>query len=369
MGLKSVNWKRFPRKCPILSTLFLSAAIQLTPQIASQPSEDFLRDNDFPEALSESFNTEAIRVYGRWNPLSTLHFVGRPVGVLVNNYPDEWGDAALETALAPVQMVFAAIMGVLQYVPPYTGADAYAVPNKAGTCYIRPPSKKVDLKYLLSRFSDMKQIRNQEALAVNADVEKIANAFRTMTMAHEMRHCEQPRNVPVENMTESDADLAALRVLLDSGYEKGVVEEAYKLRLAARLIGGRNDAESHDTGMNIMLGHTVALSSFKILAAQRTLTYLVEAGVKANKFPDDMSKDEKHLQMIMRLSRSDVLNQFGSEVDKYASAYIQAYLYLNRVANDSLIEYPGYFSELNINYTSITGGPDGPDFQGFDVRF
>lgn len=372
MGLKLKKWTRFPRKHPIKTSIaapfVLSASIQLTPQIASDPSEEYLHDSEYPQALSEHFNTDNIRVYDRWSPLSSLHTVGRPVGKLVNNYPDDWGDAALETVFAPLEMLLLSLYSLGGYVLS-SDVDAYAVPDHDGTCFVRPPAKNVDLKDALSSLAQMSRIEEADTLTLEGDEGQIEDVFRTIIMAHEMQHCEQPAYALVEHMRESDADIVALQLLSQAGYTNEVIEEASKLYLAARLLGGLGGSENHDTGMNIISGHTVTLPSYKIRAAQRILNDLTEMGVSTNDFPDDMSDDEKYLHMIMRLNHSGVLNEFEPEVSEYARIYTQAYFYMNKVTNEALLDEPDYFSVLNIDFISFATGIYDRDFQGLDPVF
>lgn len=345
-----MNFKKIPGKFPIITTLFLSAAMQLTPQLASKNSDDYLNDNDYPEALADNFETDKIRVYGRYNPLSTLHFTGRPLALHLNDLPDDNMELLTDSVMVPLHMLLSGFTGIKAFLPPYTAADAYAVPDENGTCFIRPPSSDTSLSDVLSVLSDISEIGDSETFNLKNDLDVIEDAFRTMIMAHEMRHCSHDLGETVSNLNESDADIVALRVLGEAGYAPEVIEETYKLYVAARLTSGLNWNESHDTGPNIINGNTAYMNSLKTVAAQRILNDLVTTTVKKHDFPDEMSRHEKRFQAVVALNANSVLDEFDPDVKDYAYNYIRAYLYLNRVADEEFLKHRGYFKNIDTEF-------------------
>ena len=372
MGFKVPSLTKFAKNHPfalsICTPFVLSAAMQLGPEISSEPAADYLRDNNYPASLTERFNTESIRVYGRLNPLSALHMMGRPYAIMAESMSGDWGDNAMEVARLPFRLFSTTLHAIVHYIPPYDSIDAYAV-TLSDPCFIRPPSAKVDLATALADLGHSEAIRDVENLVLETDQAQLEDAFRTITMAHEMQHCEQGWTLYDTLLRESDADLMAMQVFWDSGYSPEVKQEAYKLYVAARLLGGRDDYESHDTGVNVMNGDSLALSSFKRVRAQRMLTELADLGVQYNYFPEDMDDDEKDFHMIMGLMASPILDSFEPEMREYAAAYVRAYLYLNKVTGGAMLGKPEYFTKISTSFATTEGPSKGPELNGYDVEF
>lgn len=347
---KKRSWKTWPLRNPIKATFALAVAMQLTPELATQDSADYLQDNDYPEILAEHFDTDEIRIYGRYNPLSSLHFIGRPVGLHFENLPEDDMDKLKDTVGATLSMFVTGFMAVSSYIPPYTAADAFAVPNENGTCFIRPPSNDLYLNRIINLFTGIPKFEDFTDLNLKNDVADIEDAFEMMIMAHEMRHCEQPRDLPAGNMNESDADIVAIRLLGEAGYSEVLVREVYQLYTSLRLIGALGGHEAHDTGLNILSGNTVSLYSYKALAAQRILTDLADGILAHQEYPEDMIKGEQRFHTIKALRSGGILDEFDDETREFADRYIRAYHYLNGVSNGRILDDSEYYKQIDTDY-------------------
>jgi len=241
-------------------------------------------------------------------------------------------------------------MAVSSYIPPYTAADAFAVPNENGTCFVRPPSNDLYLNRIINLFTGIPRFEDFTDLNLKNDVADIEDAFEMMIIAHEMRHCEQPRDLPAGNMNESDADIVAIRLLGEAGYSDELVREVYQLYTSLRLIGALGGHEAHDTGLNILSGNTVSLYSYKALAAQRILTDLADGILAHHEYPEDMINGEQRFHTIKALRSGGILDEFDGETREFADRYIRAYHYLNSVSNERILDDGEYYKQIDTDY-------------------
>lgn len=327
--------------------------MQLAPDMASDSADDYLKDNNYPESLSEQFNTQNIRIYERYSPLSSLHAIGRPLAEIGDD-DKTGGEKVLAVLTAPIAMFLHTVHEVANYLPPYTAADAFALPI-GKTCYMRPPSKEVDLADVLGRLSNISKIIDLDHFELDADQAQVEDAFRTLIMAHEMEHCEQPRSWNADNIKESDSDLMALRLLKSSGYDAAVVEEARKLFMAARITSSLGSEAVHDTGLSILRGSVSPISAHLTSAVYDVVGEIARDIVDVSEFPSGMKSAEKTYHSVRALVQSGLLDDANPEAKEYAVLYLSAYQYLNKVSGGVLVEHDNYHDHLDLGFLTVVG--------------
>lgn len=355
MARKENNWKNWPKRNPFLSVTLLSMAIQFTPKLASSSVEDYLQNNGYPEALSTEFNMTNKRIYGRYNPLSSLHYIGRPYGMLGEVWRDEDGSVwskSVETVSSPVFSFFSKLAAISEYIPPYRGTNAFAVPSEDRTCFIKPPAKNLQLDdYLRELSGGVDEIDEAGHYHIESDLQELMHALRTFVLAHEIRHCEQPHDFKEASIKESDADIVATRILEQSGYSDAVVNEALKLTAAARIVSSFNENnDSHNTGQSWIHGDVSPVTAYVRDAFRKSASDLVIDLADMLDFPDDIEEDELKYHTAKALLESHVLTQNDAlNISDFIAEYVGAYEYLNGVASGLLITRPDYYKQIDPN--------------------
>lgn len=350
---------RWMGRHPVLTAFALAAGMQLAPGLASEPASDYLNDNNYPESLAAHFNEQNIRVYDRYNPLASLHAMGRPFPAIWQNSENKTvTDKILAGAVSPVFAIIIGAQEVISYIPPYSGLDAYAIPY-GKTCYIRPPIE-TDLKQFLAKMSGIGKIDDADKIKIKNDPEQVVDALRTYIMAHEMRHCEQPRSWDADNIKESDSDLKAFDVLKDSGYNPAVIEETSKIVTAVRMIASLDSDKAHDTGLNVEKKDISLINAYLTDGAYQIIGGVTDDIIKNAVFPDEMKGHEKTYHAIRAMSRTGLLNGNRS-AQSYTESYAKAFEYLNELSGGILIASPDYYQELDLSYLGINNYKPAPD--------
>ena len=341
------TWKNWPIRHPILSAFALSAvAIQFTPKLVSDASEDYLQGNNYPATLAEKFETSNIRVYGRHNPLSSLHAIGHP---LRKTWESDYSltERLSSTALSLRAMLKIAKKEGFNYIPPYSKITVFALPSKK-ICFIKPPNGTVKLARALSSLGRSEKLKGVKEFNLENDLTEIQDIIKTFIIAHEMRHCEQPIYVAKDNLNETDADLYAFEVIGSAGYSDSALQEAVKLIAAARIVSSiHTDNLLHSTGFGIITGKASPLLS-SLGLEYRSVAKIVSHLVEKVDFPKEIKEDdEKRYHSAKALLNSDILSKNGYKNEHFfLTQYTKAYEYLNEVSNGALNVKPDFYQEI-----------------------
>lgn len=325
---------RHPIFATFMTTYLLGTLMQGVPGLASDRSESYLVNNDYPDVLTTTFNTDRMQVYDRYNPLSSLHAVGRSNLIATMTKADEdFFDKALRIFNVPVESVWGTIREALSYIPPYYAVDAYAI-NMGETCYIRPPGD-ISIPAFITTMSDTDLLDSSAKLRPELDEAELSHALTTYAMAHEMQHCEQGSEVNVgTNLVESDADLAALQIVRNADYSQDTTNLVGKIVLATRTLSSLNGDGTHSTALNLENGHASPAQSHLSDAAYDVVTNMVQTSKDHIMFPEEMSPTEKNYHIIRAVTETDLLADFRQAL-AFAQQYIEAVHYIDSLTEDS----------------------------------
>lgn len=338
---------------PPLTFMFMAAAMQEMPGLCSSPADDYLRANNYPDSVAQNYDISRMHVYQRNNPLYALHQAGRPFASFSDN-PQPTGRKLVQL---PFAMLGVGVKAGVELFRSDVSDNAFADPNNSETCFIRPPKEDFDLAAAVAHSSAIFEIASMDNFVTDAPQEEIRQALRTVIMAHEMRHCEQPRHEYVA-IKESDADLKAIEVLRQSGYDEAVVKETYQLMVASRVLSTLVSDMSHDTSTSIFNGQAGFYDVVRTGTAHRGVGLLVGDVVANHRFPQDMPYAERRYHAVEALLYDGALRPFGPDAVAYAELYLKAYQRINKFADNTLITDADYAPKIDLEFLRRNTGLD-----------
>lgn len=321
--------------------LVLGSALSVTSHMVpedwiSDSLEDYQREHNLTVPVSETVDTQNIRVYDTSNPLSYFHMPGQiflNIAGVVQEYPsysDLNGDGAASAWEKTVMTVgfggyrfadslFTNVTTGVAHIFGEAAMGAYALPpiTTGATPYIMPPLDMDATEYINESTSiPKKYIR---------DFDVTPEEIKTYIMLHEAKH--------TDFYGEAGADLHALQVL---GSEEGG-DEVARLVVASRALSpfsrqlmsvlGMEDTE-HATAYTLdaaMNGGRLLPSSYTEAAAERLAAYV-------DIYMDAMDYEAEHYSARVYLAMHDIIKDENAQEDalaiRQAELYIEAMEYL-----------------------------------------
>ncbi len=340
-----------------IPTFLLAGVMQLFPEGVSQPAEEALEDTPDTSILAQNFNLKSIRIYNPKNLMTVFHVGGRAIPAAWNDkYAPSTAEKVSATIILPITVPVNAWSTFSSFLTSYGNDDrsekhleAFAI-AAGDICYIFPPEKKFNIQDFIASIGHINRIWELD-LKTKSDPKTLSKALQTFVLAHEMQHCEQPLTLNnIFNMGESDADLKALSVISQAGYDPDVVNEAMKIVRATRIIGSQEDS-SHNTGLTHKTGYTnvvnahinSAISGIVIAFVNNIRDDLENSG----HFPEDMDQQEKNYHIAKRiLNRGIFLTH--PEARDFIQEYVSAFDYLNSLTKNKLFTQPDFFMKLDL---------------------
>ena len=338
---------------PPLTFMFMAAAMQEMPELSSSPADEYLRANNYPDSVAQNYDTSKMRVYQRNNPLYALHQAGRPLA----GFSDNPQSTSKKLVQLPFVMLGIGVKASAELFRSDVSINAFADPDNGEECFIRPPKEEFNLADAVLHSSGIFGMTSLDEVVTDAPADEVTLAFRTVIMAHEMRHCEQPRHEYVA-IKESDADLKAIEVLRQSGYDEAVVKETYQLMAASRVVGALVSDMSHDTSTSIFNGQAGFYDVVRTGTAHRGVGLLAGDVVANHRFPQDMPYAERRYHAVEALLHDGALRPFGPDAVAYAELYLKAYQRLNKFAGDTLITDAEYAPKIDLGFLRRNTGLD-----------
>ncbi len=304
--------------------------------VYSSSADEFLKKKEYPEILSTRFNTENIRFYYRDNPLKTLHKVGTaPMRVIRN---EDLSSIRKAMALPFYSLSYLVQMPLFDLMVSRNKVASYAFVPNGEKKYINPVGD-FSLNEFLAKMSQIKPLSKiSEFHTINAP-EDLVKVFKTFITAHEMRHCEQPKDWKSVRQ-ENDSDVVAMQMLADAGYSQPLLEEAIKIILAVHAVSALCEEANHDTALSLQTGvaereHNAAYDDVR----HRVLDLLDKQGYRH--FFTRISRDEKQYHATSFLLSSGEFPK-GGDSERYATLYKWAFEYLDELSGGALIKHPDY---------------------------
>lgn len=334
----------FCRRHKIMTLFAASAAIQMAPDLAREDLDDYLKENGYNPAILEAYQDENIHVYGRYNPLSSLHYIGSPLTSAFQTDEDEnWLDIINGLAVSPFKMAFTTAKEAVHYasIPWSDGVNAF-MSRVGDNVHIRPPGDFEVAGFIKAISNGLENMATDKDLATENDPQALARVLRDFVMAHELAHTHHDvadRYVwPNSSSRETYADEVAASMISRITENKSLADEAIRIVKAARTIGSLGDETSHDTDIHLFGKQSDRLNAFSTLAAISHVSEVTSYLSEVLTLPENIGDQETKYHIIKALADGGYLMPHPL-AHQYAQAFTESFEYLNDLSNGSLIEY------------------------------